>query len=115
MTRREDADRLGHMLEFAGKAVAFCHGRARADLDRDEMLALAVVRLIELIGEAARQVSPEFRAHHPQIEWAPIIAARNRLVHGYTDIDLDVVWEIVGRDLPALVAELEKLVPPDRA
>lgn len=112
MTRHEDADRLGHMLDFACKATAFCHGRTRADLDSDEMLALAVVRLIELIGEAARCVSAEFRADHPDIEWSSIIAARNRLVHGYTDVDLDVVWEIVSQDLPDLAAELEKLVTP---
>ena len=109
MATPDDPLRLGHMLEAARKAVQFLAGRDRAELDRDEMRALAVIRLIEIIGEAARLVSPEFRGQHLEIEWTLIIAARNRLTHGYAEVDLGVVWEIVRDDLPPLIARLENL------
>ena len=77
------------------------------------MLALALLRLIEVIGEAANTISPEFRDQHQAIEWQSIIAARNRLIHGYKDVDFDIVWNIVTKDLPPLIMELEKRLPPE--
>jgi uncharacterized protein with HEPN domain len=101
---------LRHMLEAAQKATDFTRGRVRGDLESDEMLSLAVVRLIEIIGEAARQVSPELRAEYPQIPWAAIAGTRNRLIHAYFDVDLDVVWSIITKDLPLLAAEIERIL-----
>jgi uncharacterized protein with HEPN domain len=66
------------------------------------MFALALVRLLEIIGEAARRVSVGLRESHPEIPWAEIAGTRDRLIHGYFDVDLDIVWGIVTQDLPAL-------------
>ena len=111
MTPADDAVPLRHMLDAARKAVAYSRGRGRADLDADELLALALVRLLEVLGEAAKGVSSEFRGRHPQIPWKDVTGTRDRLIHGYFDVDLEIVWAIVTSDLPPLIASLEKLVP----
>ena len=108
-----DEVRLRHMLDAARKTLAFTKGRSRTDLDTDEQLTLAVVRLLEIIGEAAKQVTTETRAAHPAIPWREIAGTRDRLIHGYFDVDLDVVWSIASRDLPGLVASLETVLPHD--
>lgn len=110
MLRKEDVIRLRHMLEAAHEAVCFVAGRSRVDLDKDRILVFALVQAIEIIGEAARQVSTECQRACPVIPWADIIAMRNRLIHAYFDIDLDRVWDTVKDDLPGLIHELEQLV-----
>lgn len=77
------------------------------------MLQFALVRALEVIGEAASKVTKETQNQLPQIRWAAIIGMRNVLIHGYVSIDLDIVWQTVSDDLPPLIAELEKLIPPD--
>ena len=109
----KDEERLRHMLDAAQKAVEFVKGRERSHLDQDEKLALAVVRLLEIVGEAADNVSNSFSQQHPQIPWRKIAGTRNRLAHGYFDVDLDIVWQIVTTQLPPLIAELKKIVPPE--
>ncbi len=99
------------MLDAARKAVQFATGRNRNDLDTDEMLALASTRLVEIIGEAAKAIPEEFRSAHPSIPWRSIAGARDKLVHGYFDVDLDVMWQILSESLPPLIAELEKITP----
>lgn len=89
-------------------------GRARADLDSDLLLFLALARLLEFPGEAASKVSREFRGNHPDLLWVQMMGARNRLIHGSFDVDADIVWNIVTEDLPPLLAELERLVPEAR-
>ena len=111
MSRHEDAVRFRHMLDRARQAVAMVRGRTRADLDTDLQLNLSLVRLLEIIGEAAGRVSKEARARYPGIPWPNMIGLRNRLIHGYDRVDFDIVWEIVTRDLPPLVDELERIVP----
>ncbi len=111
--RHDDAVRLRHALDAARKALSFTEGRSRTDLDRDEQLALALIRLLEVIGEAANAVSPELRSSCPSIPWRLMIALRNRLIHRYFDLDLDVVWRTVVDDLPGLAAELRRIVPPE--
>ena len=111
--RRDDLVRLRHMLDSARDALAFTTGRSRADLDADRMLALSVVKCIEIVGEAASRVLPDTRERIPGIPWQDIIGMRNRLIHAYYDIDLDRVWDTVVDDLPALVAELESALPAD--
>ena len=109
--QRDDATRVRHILDAARKACEFASGRKRPDLEKDEMLALSLVRLLEIIGEAAGDVSEEYRAKHADIPWKKMIGLRNRLIHGYFDIDLDIVWDTVAGDLPPLIKALEKLVP----
>jgi len=113
MLSPEDATRLGHMLEAAEKAVAFARNRTRADLDSDEQLTLALTRLLEIVGEAAAAVAEPVRSEHTQIPWRAMIGTRNRLIHGYFDVDKDIVWKIVSHDLPHLVAELRILLAPN--
>ena len=102
----QDSIRLRHIADAAEKAMRFAAGRTRADLDQDEMLALALARLLEIIGEAAKNVSEGTRAQFPNIPWRSIAGTRDRLIHGYFDVDLDIVWEVITRDLPALVDAL---------
>jgi len=106
MPTKSDIIRLRHMLEAADKAKAFTDGKARQDLDRDEKLALALVRLIEIIGEAAAKVSVYVQGRHTSIPWKEIVGTRNRLIHGYEDVDYDIVWSIVVEDLSDLSREL---------
>lgn len=110
MLHKEDTIRLRHMLEAAEQAVAFVKDRDRSDLYTDCMLSFAVVRAIEIIGEAAGKVSPQGRAESPELPWPSIIAMRNRLIHAYFDIDLDRVWETVTDDLPQLIAALKEIL-----
>ena len=90
----------------AAKAVAFSEGRSRADLDSDEMLRFALVKLVEIVGEAAKQVTSETRRRYPAVAWAEAARMRDRLVHHYFDINLDALWSIVSEDLPALLGSL---------
>ena len=110
MSKHDDGVRLHHMLDAALKTREFVVGKRRTDLDQDEKLTLALVRLLEVLGEAATQVSESTRKRHPQIPWATITATRNRLIHGYFDVDLDIVWEIVSADLPALAKTLQDIL-----
>ena len=103
-----DAVRLRHMLEAATKAVASVAGYERAVLDTDEMRTLALVRLLQIVGEAAPAVSDATRDRYPTIPWRQIAGTRDRLIHGYEAVDLDIVWAIVTTDLPPLIAEIEK-------
>ena len=113
--RKDDLVRLRHMLDAAREAQEYARGRQRSDLNSDRMLTLSLVKCIEIVGEAAAKVSEETRAECPSLPWADVIGMRNRLIHGYFDIDLDRVWDTVTDDLPALVTQLEKIVLPGRA
>ena len=98
------------MLDDAEEALRFVGGRAREDLNDDRMLTLACTRLLEVIGEAARQVSAESRDRYSQVPWNGMTGMRNRLVHAYFDINLDVLWETLERDLPALVPVIRDII-----
>lgn len=113
--QRDDMVCVRHILDAASKAMLFARNRTREKLDTDEMLSLSLVRLLEIIGEAANGVSMDFREKHPQIPWKKMIGLRNRLIHGYFDINLDIVWDTVVEDLPPLVADLEKIIPREEA
>lgn len=98
------------MLEAAQEALGFARGRSRADLDRDRMLVMALLKEVEVIGEAAARISEGTRAQHAGIPWPKIVGMRHRLVHVYFDVDLDRVWDTVSEDLPALVALLRPVI-----
>lgn len=110
MPHEADIARLTHMLEAAQEATAFALGRKREDLDTDRQLQYSLVRCVEIIGEAASKITPEFRMATPQIDWDDIIGMRHRLVHTYYDINLSIVWRTVEVELPPLIAELEKIL-----
>ena len=110
--RKDDEIRLRHMLDAACEAISFAQGRTRIELDSDRMLVLSLVKAIEIVGEAAYQIAETTRGELPAIPWADIIGMRHRLVHAYFDINLDVLWQTVQDDLPALIAQIEPLLPP---
>ena len=112
MTRRDDSTSLRHMLDYAREAVEMAAGRRRDDLKRDRMLELALVRLVEIVGEAATRVSEEGQQRFASIPWPQVRGLRNRLVHGYDTVDLDILWDIIQDDLPPLIAELERVLGP---
>jgi len=109
MSRRDDTLRLQDMLTAARDAQAFAAGKTEAGLARDKQLQLALLKCLEIIGEAAARVGEETRAKQPALPWADLIGMRNRFVHVYFDIDLSQLWTTVADDLPALIAELERI------
>ena len=106
----EDRIRIRHMLDAIKETLAFTSDKSREDLSDNRMLTLAIIKELEIIGEAASKLATEFKAAQPHIPWTDIVGMRNRLTHGYFDIDLDRVWDTVQEDLKPLCAELEKLV-----
>jgi uncharacterized protein with HEPN domain len=112
MPQREARVTLRQILDHAREASAMVQGRDRQALDGNRMLALALVRLLEIIGEAAGRVPSEERGKCPDISWAELVALRNRLIHAYDQVDLDIVWEIATRDLPDLIRALEQIPGP---
>ena len=87
----DDEIRLKHILEAALEAVSFTEGHRREDLDTDRKLSLSLVRLLEIIGEAARGIIKEFRQEHSELPWKSMVGMRDRLIHGYFDVNLDIV------------------------
>ncbi len=98
------------MLDHAREAVAIANGKTRDDLHTDRILNLALVRLLEIVGEAASRTLLDERAQHSDIPWAEIIGLRNRLIHGYDSVDFEILWQIVNHDLPNLIVKLEQIV-----
>ena len=104
----DDQWRIGHMVEAAEQALTFVTNRDRSDLDSYVMLRLALTRLVEIIGEAAAQVTDAAQSELSDVPWPQIVGMRNRLVHAYFDINADILWDTVQVALPEL---LEKLKP----
>ena len=100
---------LRHMLDSAKEAVELTQGKSRHDLDTNRVLSLALVRLLEILGEAANRVTTATRAENPDIPWSQIVSLRNRLIHGYDTINLDILWKILSDDLALLIVQLEKI------
>jgi uncharacterized protein with HEPN domain len=105
-----DDARLRHMLDAARKVEAFSRGFDVAGLARDEMRPLAIIRLVEVIGEAARFVSQETRDRHLAVPWRAITGTRDRLIHGYDAVDLEILGRIVFQSVPDLIPRLESIV-----
>jgi uncharacterized protein with HEPN domain len=110
MTLHDPIVSVHHMLDHAREAVGMVRGRSRADLDTDRQLNLSLVRLVEVIGEAANRVPDDFRSRHPQVLWRQTVGMRNRMVHGYDVIDFDILWSVLQKDLPPLIEALEKIL-----
>lgn len=108
-----DATRLRHMLDFAQKILHHTQHMTRKTLADDELDLMGIIRLLELIGEAASRVSPETQVQHPEIDWIGIIGMRNRVIHGYFDIDLNIVWDTITHNIPDLIHHLTKIVGND--
>lgn len=103
-----DRIRIQHMLDASREAMAFAKGRTVDDLRTDRMLLLALVKEIEILGEAATQISEDFRLSRPEIPWAEIRGMRNRLIHAYSDVNVALVWSTVISDLPELAPSTKR-------
>jgi len=110
MSEQRNSIRLRHMLDHAREAIALTEGRTRQDLESDRLLELALVRLLEIVGEAASRVSQEDRSRYRNIPWLQIISLRNRLIHGYDAVDQEILLQIATHDLPSLVTTLEEIL-----
>ena len=106
----DDAIRIRHMLDAAREAIGFASGRTSEELTHDRMLLLSLVKCVEILGEAASRVTDATRESLPEIPWRDIISMRNRLIHGYFDIDTTIVWKTVTMELPPLEHALEKVL-----
>lgn len=109
----EDRIRLRHMLDAAIEIQQYVQSSTREDLDRDRKLLHSLVRLLEIIGEAANQVSDELQGQAPAIPWVVMVHMRNRLVHAYFAINLNIVWSTSTEDIPPLIAQLKRLLAED--
>lgn len=104
-----DEIRIKHMIDASEEAISFAKEKNRDDLDTDRMLVLSLIKEIEIIGEAATKISIDMRDMNSQVPWDDITGMRNHLVHGYFDVDLEMLWNTVKLDLPALLIKLKKI------
>jgi uncharacterized protein with HEPN domain len=111
MTRHDDLIVMRHILDHATEALQITQGKSREDLANDRILNLALIRLLEILGKAAGRISKSTRVKYSHIPWADIVAMRNRLIHGYDQVDLNILWDVIQNDLPPLVEELSKILP----
>lgn len=113
MSRHDELIRLRHMRDHAAEAIALTQNRKRGDLATDRLLELALIRLMEIIGEAAGRISPETRAQLPTVPWPDVVAMRNRLIHAYDSVDRNILWDTIIHDLPSLLTAVDGLLPKD--
>ena len=108
-----DREFLLDILESARLAIGYVRGMTREAFLADAQCQDAVVRRLEVIGEAARRISPPVQASLPQLPWKAMVGLRNVIAHKYDEIDLSVVWDTAQKDLPSLVRVLEEVLPPE--
>jgi uncharacterized protein with HEPN domain len=102
---------LYDMLESAQAILDYLAGKTWDEFSKDSLLQDAVVRRLEIIGEASSRVSMETQRKNPQIPWTAIKGTRNRVIHGYDTVRLDIIWDIARDDLPGLARDLQKIIP----
>ena len=105
-----DSIRIRHMVEAVRQTIEYAAGRNAEDIEGDPPVRALFIRNLEILGEAASRVTPELREAHPEIPWRDMVDLRNRLIHAYFDIDMDIIWATVQRALPSLLAKLEALL-----
>jgi len=113
MSRHDDSVSLHQMLDHIEEAVVLAKDLTRTCLGTDRVLSLALLKLVEIVCEAATRVSEPVQAAHPEIPWRQIIGTRNRLIHGYDAVDFDILWDIVTADFPPLASQIKALLPGD--
>ncbi len=113
---RDDRDHLCDIRQAAEKAIAFVSGMDYAAFAGDEKTVFAVVRALEVLGEAAKRISQNVRERHPAVPWRSMAGIRDKLIHDYVNVDLEVVWKTVRDDLPTLIPAVHRSsrIPPIR-
>lgn len=110
MSSLRDVDYLQHILQAIDKIQRSVGTMDEAGFFQDEVIQDAVIRNIEIIGEAANRLSPEFTAEHKDIPWRDIAGMRHRLIHAYFQVNMHTVWKVVGRDLPVLKSQVKSIL-----
>lgn len=108
--RQSDIIRLYHIRDAAKEVLMFAAQTSKELLPVNRHYLLAIVKSLEMIGEAAGKVSPEVQKLGPQIPWRSMIGMRNRLIHSYFDINLEILWQTVENDVPTVLEQVEKLI-----
>lgn len=101
------------ILLYARDALDFTTGIDKATFLSDRKSQLAVIRCLEVMGEAAKRLSPDVQKTYPDIPWSQIAKMRDLLIHAYDRVDLDEVWNTVQNDIPTLISALERIIPPE--
>jgi uncharacterized protein with HEPN domain len=114
MTLRDDLTRLQHIRDASKEALEFIANHRRNDLESNRMLALSLVKELEIIGEAANNISKECQSRYPDIPWSDMIGMRNRLVHAYFGINYDIVWQTVTENLPYLLSQIQTVIKQEQ-
>ena len=110
---RHDPSYLVDILLAARSAVKFADGLTQQQFEQDALHRYAIMKVVEIVGEAASRLTAKTKEELPGIEWGKIIGMRHRLVHDYFAVDYDILWEVVQNDLPKLISQLEAIVPPE--
>jgi len=105
---KADGPYVLHILDAIAKIREFCKGMSRAGFAKDERTREAVVRKLEIIGEAAKHLSPEFKNNRKEVPWSRIAGMRDKLIHGYAGVDFDIVWNVIEKELPMLESALKE-------
>jgi len=113
MPQRTPFERLVHILDNAERALLFVEGRKREDLEKDTQLLYALLHCLQIIGEAASGIPKPMRERFPSVPWDLMVHMRHHLVHDYDAVIGDIVWNTVQQDLPRLVEEISKVIPPE--
>jgi uncharacterized protein with HEPN domain len=108
--KHRDLSRFQHMLESCEAISAYIRGKQRFHLDEERLLASAIVRELEIIGEAAVAISQETKDRFPHFPWKQVIAMRNRLIHAYFDINYDIIWATIQESVPSLQKQLREII-----
>lgn len=106
----KDFARLQHMLDSTQAILSFARGKRRASLDNDRLFQSAVLRELEIVGEAAGRVSEKTKKKFPHIPWKELMGLRNRLIHAYFDVDHDIVWKTIREYLPSFLKHLQEAI-----
>jgi uncharacterized protein with HEPN domain len=106
--KKDDVTRIRHILDAGREIVTFKAEFSKEEIQKDRLRMLALVKEIEIIGEAASKISEDRKKQLPQIPWKAIIGMRNRLIHAYDEIDVEVLWDTITNDVPQLIEEMEK-------
>lgn len=112
-SRLDSSDYLHHILQAIARIMRYTSQMGEADFLENELVQDGVIRNIEIMGEAARNLlrrCPQFAERHPEVPWEDVYLMRNRLAHGYFSVDLQIVWRTVQRDLPLLARQIEKIL-----
>ncbi len=106
----DDKIRVQHMIDAAEEAISFVSDKSEKEFKENRMLVLSIIKEIEVIGEAASKISEETKLRYNNIPWQDIVGMRNRLIHGYFDVDIKLVWNTIKNDLPSLLKSLKKIL-----